>query len=95
MVLMNRFAGQQWRHRPKEQTYGHRQGGEWKERVGQMESSVEAYTLPYVDSQWKFTVLLRELKLVLCDNLEEWDGVGVGREVQEGGNICIPMADSC
>ena len=48
MVLMNRFAGQQWRHRPKEQTYGHRQGGEWKERVGQMESSVEAYTLPYV-----------------------------------------------
>ena len=40
-------------------------------------------------------MLLRELKLVLCDNLEEWDGVGVGREVQEGGNICIPMADSC
>ena len=48
-----------------------------------------------VDSHWEFTVLLKELKLVLCDNLEEWDGVGVGREVQEGGNICIPMADSC
>ena len=48
MALMNRFAGQQWRHRHKEQTYGHRQGGEWKERVGQMESSVEAYTLPCV-----------------------------------------------
>ena len=37
----------------------------------------------------------RELKLVLCDNLERWDGVEGGREVQEGGNICIPMADSC
>ena len=48
MVLMNLFAGQQWRHRHKEQTYGHRWGGEWKERVGQIESSVEAYTLPSV-----------------------------------------------
>ena len=32
---------------------------------------------------------------MLCDNLEGWDGVGGGKEVQEGGNICIPMADSC
>ena len=32
---------------------------------------------------------------VLCDVLEGWDGVGGGREVQEGGNICIPTADSC
>ena len=30
---------------------------------------------------------------MLCDNLE--DGVGGGREVHEGGDICIPMADSC
>ena len=30
-----------------------------------------------------------------CDNLEGWDGVGGGREVQEGGDICIPMTDSC
>ena len=29
-----------------------------------------------------------------CDNLEGWDGVGGGREVQEGGNICLLMADS-
>ena len=28
-------------------------------------------------------------------NLEEWDGAGDGREVQEGGDIFIPMADSC
>ena len=31
---------------------------------------------------------------MLCDNLEGWDG-GVGRrEVQEGGDLCILMADS-
>ena len=30
---------------------------------------------------------------MLCDNLEAWDGVGGRREVQEGGDICIPMAD--
>ena len=27
--------------------------------------------------------------------LREWDGEGDGREVQKGGDICIPMADSC
>ena len=32
---------------------------------------------------------------MLCDNLEGWDGVGGGREVQEGGDICILMVDSC
>ena len=26
---------------------------------------------------------------------EGWDGKGDGWEVQKGGNICIPMADSC
>ena len=32
---------------------------------------------------------------MLRDNLEGWDGVGGGREAQEGEVICIPMADSC
>ena len=32
--------------------------------------------------------------LVLCDNLEGWDGVGGGRELPEGGDICIRTADS-
>ena len=39
--------------------------------------------------------MTQEFNLVLCDNLKEWDGVEDGREVQEGGDICIPMADSC
>ena len=37
----------------------------------------------------------RNPKLVLCDNLEGWDGVGGGRAAQEGGDTCIPMTDSC
>ena len=32
---------------------------------------------------------------MLRDNLKGWDGVGGGREVQKGGDICIPVADSC
>ena len=31
----------------------------------------------------------------LCDYPEGWDGVGGGREVLEGGDVCIPMVDSC
>ena len=48
----------------------------------------------------EFAVWLKKLKQGLCNNLVEWDGAGDGREVQEerdiqGGDICIPMADSC
>ena len=32
---------------------------------------------------------------MFCDSVEGWDGVEGGREAQEGGNICVPMADSC
>ena len=32
---------------------------------------------------------------VLCDNLEGWNGEGGGSGFQEGGDICIPNADSC
>ena len=31
---------------------------------------------------------------MLCDNLEGCDGVGGGKEVQEGGDMCVLMADS-
>ena len=47
-----------------------------------------------IDSQWEVAVWLRKLKQGLCINLEGWDGVGDRREVQKGGDICIPMADS-
>ena len=94
MVLNNLFTGQQWRNRHKEQTFGHgERGGE-----GEMyeKSNMETYIAIYkIDSQRKFAVWLRKLKQGLCVNLEAWDGEGDKREFQNGGDICIPMADSC
>ena len=59
-------------------------------------SNMETYiTTCKIDSQQEFSVWLRKLKQGLCINLEWWDGEGDGREGQNGGNICIPMADSC
>jgi len=40
-------------------------------------------------------VWLRKLKEGLCINLEGRDREGNGREVQQGGDICTPIADSC
>ena len=59
-------------------------------------SNMETYIIICkTDSQWEFAVCLRELKQGLCNNLEGWKGEGDGREFQKGGDICIPMADSC
>ena len=59
-------------------------------------SNMETYiTICKIDSQQEFAVWLRKLKEGLCICLEGWDGEGGGREVQEGGNMCIPMANSC
>ena len=64
-------------------------------------SNIETYiTICKIDSQWEFAVWLRKLKQGFCINLEGgqmapiWDGARDGREVQKGGDICIPMADS-
>ena len=57
---------------------------------------METYiTICKIDSQWEFAVCLRKPKQGLCTNLEGWDGVGDGREVQKEGDMGIPMADSC
>jgi len=59
-------------------------------------SNPETYiTICKIDSQWEFALWFRKLKQGLCVNLEGWDGEGDGREVQKGGDICKPMADSC
>ena len=94
MVLKNLFTGQQWRKRHREQTYGPGKRGGEGEMYGK--SNMKTYiTICKIDSQWEFAVWLRKLKQGLCINLEGWNGEGNGREVQEGGDICIPMADSC
>ena len=60
-------------------------------------SSIETYTLPQtkLDTWWKSAVWCGELKSGVCDNLEGWARVGGGREVQKGGDIHVPMVDSC
>ena len=94
MVLKNLFTGQQWRNRHREWTYEH---GE-KAREGEMygKSNMETYIMICkIDSQQEFAVWLRKLKQRLSTTLVGWDGEGGGREVQKGGDICIPVADSC
>ena len=93
-VLKNLFTGHQWRNRHREQTYGHGERGGEGEVYGK--NDVETYiTKCKIDSQWEFARGLSKLKHRLCINLKEWNGAGNGREVQKGGDICIPMADSC
>ena len=94
MVLKNLFTGQQWRKRHREWTYGHGERGGEGEMYGK--SDMETYiTICKIDSQQEFSVWLRKLKQGLCINLEGWGGEGDGREVQKGGDRCIPMAESC
>ena len=93
MEPKNLFTGQQWRNRHRELTYG--LIDLWEERV-RWKSNMETYiTICKIDSQQEFAICLRKLKQELCINLERWDGEGDGRELQNGGDICIPMGDSC
>ena len=89
MVPMNLLAGQQWRNRHREQTYGHGERGGEGEMHG--ESNMEAYiTICKIDGQWEFAVCFRELKQGLCINLEGWDGEGVrGRFKREGAYVYL------
>ena len=70
--------------------------GAGEEGEGEMdaESNIEIYTICKTDSQREFAVWLRKLKRGLYINLGQWDGAGDGREVQKGGDVCIPMTDS-
>ena len=52
-------------------------------------------TMCKIDSQREFAVWPRKLKQGLCINLEWWDGERYRREVQRGGDVCIPMTDQC
>ena len=71
--------------------------GRGEKKVRCMERITWKLTLPYV--KWianrNLLLCLRKLKQEFCTNLEGWEGEGDGRKVQKGGEICIPMADSC
>ena len=71
-------------------------GGEEGEGEMYGKSNVEIYnTMCKIDSQQEFALWLRELKQGLWDHLEGWDEERDGREVREGGDMGLTMADSC
>ena len=69
---------------------------EERESGAKWESIIETYALPYV----KYIASLNLLydagssNPVLCDNLDKWGWVEGKREVEKGGYLYIPMADS-
>ena len=69
----------------------------WGEgRVGQVGRVALKHELPHVKLASRNLLFdTGSSNLMLCDNLEEWDGAEAGREVQEEGDICIPMTHSC
>ena len=69
--------------------------GEERVRLYGKSNMATYITIYIIGSQWEFAVWLRKLKQGLCIHLDGWDGEGAGRELQKGGDICIPMADSC
>jgi len=61
-----------------------------------MERVTWKLTLPYVKLMANENLLCDSRNSKgLCNNLKGWDGEGYEKEVQKGGDICIPMADSC
>jgi len=85
MVLMNLFAGQQWRHRHREQIYGHggRGGRRGWDKLREWHGNTHT-TVWTTDPQWEFAVWLTELNGALQQPRGVRRGAS-GREVQEGG----------
>ena len=56
------------------------------------ENSIKTYTLPYVKQIASGSLMCNSghPRSVLCDNLEGWGGE---EGFQEGGDMCIPMAN--
>ena len=68
-----------------------------EERVRCMERVTWKLTLPYAKYMVNGNLLYGSgnSNRGSCINLEGWDGEADGREVQNGGDMCTPMADSC
>ena len=100
MVLLSLSSGEQWRHRHRGQTYGHRQwGGKLQGRMNG-ESSMETHTLPYVRQITKGNLLYdsgnpggSDGKVSACNIGDPGSIPGFGRSRGEGhGN---PLQHSC
>ena len=53
------------------------------------------FSTDYLENKVHSLISKLKIYLMLCNNLDRWDGMGGGKEVKKGGHICIPMADSC
>ena len=88
MVMMILHAGQQRRHRHKQQILDSVGEGEdsmiW-------ETSIETYTLPYVKQITSASLMygIGHPKPVLCDNLEGYDGEGCGSKLYVGQETTV------
>ena len=91
MALKNPSAGQQQRHRHEEQTMD--RGGEGEAGTN-WESSTETHTWPHVKPDGSGNVLYRAGSSVTSRVGQGQVPSSVG-EAQAGGDILIPMADSC
>ena len=60
-----------------------------------MTEHTEVNTLEDMANRKTLTESCRHPKLVFCDKLEGWGEEGGGKGVQEEGDTCTPMTDSC
>ena len=96
MVLMTLLAGQQWRPQTQRTDLWSQWWGEEGESGMNGESNTEPNTLPSVKQIVNRNLLYNSgnSNWGSVKTLERWAGTGGGREVQESGDRCIPMADS-
>ena len=69
--------------------------GSGEERVRYIERVTWKLTLPYVNQIVGICCKAQETQKRALYQSERWDWEGDKREVQKGGDVCTPMADSC
>ena len=84
----------EWRHRRRRQTGGRSAGRRGWDGSREQHGNIHT-TVCKIDGRWESAVRCRELKPGALWQPGGVDGVGGGREVPEGGDIWIPVADSC
>ena len=85
LVLMNLFAGQQWRHRHREQIYRHSWEGDSGTNGG---SGIDIYILQCVEElAGKSCYITQGASLTLCDDLEGGDRGREGKLKREVINV--------
>ena len=94
MVVKNLFTGQQWGNRHREQTYGHGERGAEGDMYGKSNMKTDITICKIANGN-----LLYDSGNSKRGSVSTWQWVGDGerdgREVQKGGDICIPLVDSC